>query len=282
MSLSNPLSMFDVKGKVALITGGARTKGQGAAEGRLFASRGATVVLTDVLDEEGERTAGEIENAEYAHLDVASESEWDAVLADVVARHGRLDVVVNNAGIARMGQLVNTTLDDWNLTLAINQTGVFLGMKYGTAAIRKTGGPGSVVNLSSIYSNFPVVGAGVYGATKAAVNFLSDSLRVESQGRIKVTVVKPTGVPATGLGAGIINPAAVIGILGQNAPSYMQLREALQNSELPIENTDVNSIEYYALEPEYLADQIIAVINQPWGVNISEITVRASGDAYIL
>ena len=88
--------------------------------------------------------------------------------------------------------------------------------------------------------------------------------------------------PATGLGAGIINPAAVIGILGQNAPGYMQQREAMQNGELPVEYTDVNSIEYYALEPDYLADQIVAVINQPWGVNISEITVRASGDTYIL
>ncbi len=159
----------ELAGKVALITGGARTKGQGAAEGRLFASRGATVVLTDVLDEEGERTAGEIENAEYAHLDVASESEWDAVVADVVARHGRLDVVVNNAGIARMGQLVNTTLDDWNLTLAINQTGVFLGMRAGARAMIEAGNGGSIINISSVAGMVGLFGSSAYGASKWAV-----------------------------------------------------------------------------------------------------------------
>ena len=81
-------------------------------------------------------------------------------------------------------------------------------------------GRGHIVNLSSIYGNFPVVGAGVYGATKAAVNFLSESLRMESRGKIKVTIVKPTGVPGTGLAGGIVNQAAIVGILGQNMPSY--------------------------------------------------------------
>ncbi len=143
-------------------------------------------------------------------------------------------------------------------------------------------GRGHIVNLSSIYGNFPVVGAGVYGATKAAVNFLSESLRMESQGKIKVTIVKPTGVPGTGLGSGIVNQAAIVGILGHNAPRYLQTMQAHAAGELPPEFSDSNHIEYYALEPQFLADQIVYAINQPWGVSIGDITVRASGDGYIL
>ena len=120
------------------------------------------------------------------------------------------------------------------------------------------------------------------GASKAAVNFLSESLRGESQGRIKVTNVRPTGVPATGLGSGIVNQTAVVGILGQNAPAYLQQMLAHQTGELPAQCSDVDNMEYFALEPEYLADQIVYAINQPWGVSIGDITVRASGDGYIL
>ena len=143
-------------------------------------------------------------------------------------------------------------------------------------------GRGHVVNLSSIYSNFPVAGAAVYGASKAAVNFLSEALRVESQGKIKVTNVRPTGVPATGLASAVVNQQAIIGILGQNAPTYLQQMQAHMAGELPPEATDVENIEYYALAPEYLAEQIVYAINQPWGVSIGDITVRASGDGYIL
>ena len=182
----------ELAGKVALITGGARTKGQGAAEGRLFASRGATVVLADVLDEEGERTAGEIERAEYAHLDVTSEQEWDDVVADVMGRHGRLDVLVNNAGIALMGQLVNTTVDDWNLTMAVNQTGVFLGMRAGARAMIEAGDGGAIVNISSVAGMEGLFGSTAYGASKWAVRGMT-KVAAKELGRhgIRVNSVHP-------------------------------------------------------------------------------------------
>jgi NADP-dependent 3-hydroxy acid dehydrogenase YdfG len=139
-----------------------------------------------------------------------------------------------------------------------------------------------VINISSIYGNYPTAGAAVYGATKAAVVFLSESLRMESQGKIKVTTIRPTGVPATGLGTGIVNPEAVSGLLGANMGAYMSKFEAAQAGQLPATMLDKNEIEYFALDPDSLADQIVYTINQPWGVAITDMTVRASGDAYII
>ncbi len=182
----------ELEGKVALITGGARAKGQGAAEGRLFASRGATVVLTDVLDEEGERTAGGIQGADYVHLDVTSEQEWDDVVADVIARHGGLDVLINNAGIARVGQLVNTTAEDWDLTLAINQTGVFFGMRAAARAMISAGDGGAIVNISSVAGLEGLFGSTAYGASKWAVRGMT-KIAAKELGRhgIRVNSIHP-------------------------------------------------------------------------------------------
>ncbi len=132
------------------------------------------------------------------------------------------------------------------------------------------------------YGNFPVGGAGIYGATEAAVNFLSESRRAESQGRIKVTTIKPTGVPGTGLGGDIVNPAAIVGILGQNAQPYLATMRAMAAGELGADRTDPDSIGYCARGTAYIAYAVIHAIAQPWGVSIGDITVRASGDGYIL
>jgi 3alpha(or 20beta)-hydroxysteroid dehydrogenase len=159
--------MGQLDGKVALITGGAR--GQGAAEGELFAAEGATVVLADVLDEQGEQTAGSIPGADYRHLDVTSEAEWDRVVADVVARHGRLDALVNNAGIVTGHKLVNVPLEEWERTIAVNQTGVFLGMRAGARAMLDAGNGGSIINTSSVAGLVGIFGSTSYSATKWAV-----------------------------------------------------------------------------------------------------------------
>jgi NADP-dependent 3-hydroxy acid dehydrogenase YdfG len=191
--------------------------------------------------------------------------------------------MVNNAGIMPLAFYRDhaEALSAWGKCIDINIKGVL----HGIVAVHDqmiAQGEGHVINLSSIYSNFPVAGAAVYGASKAAVNFLSEALRVESQGQIKVTNVRPTGVPATNLGTGIVNPEAIVGILGQNAPGYLQQMGAAAAGELPIEQLEAGNIEYYALAPEHLSEQILYAINQPMGVSISDVTVRASGDGYIL
>ncbi|MFV0257335.1 MAG: SDR family NAD(P)-dependent oxidoreductase [Acidimicrobiales bacterium] len=158
--------MGELDGRVALVTGGAR--GQGAAEARIFSEAGARVVVTDVLDEQGEETAGKL-GGDYHHLDVSSEQEWATVVADVVGRHGRLDILMNNAGIFQPARLMNTPTELWDRMVAVNQTGVFLGMRTAGQAMIDAGNGGSIINTSSVAGLDGVFGATAYGATKWAV-----------------------------------------------------------------------------------------------------------------
>lgn len=160
-----------LEGKVALITGGAR--GQGEAEGRLFVAEGATVVLADVRDDEGRAAAEAIgQAASYVSLDVRDAARWAEVVDGIVARHGRLDVLVNNAGIFPAGGLLDTTQAAFEQVVAINQTGVFLGMQ----AVAKTmirQRAGSIVNISSIAGMHGSPGFIGYSTTKWAVRGLT-------------------------------------------------------------------------------------------------------------
>ncbi|HEU4655985.1 MAG TPA: glucose 1-dehydrogenase [Capillimicrobium sp.] len=141
--------MTRLDGKVAVITGAALERGQGACEARLFAQEGATVVLTDVQDEAGRATAAAIgDRAEYVRLDVTDAAAWEEVVRGVVERHGRIDVLVNNAGIWHTGGLLETSPDEFRRVVEINQTGVFLGM-WAVAPLMRDQGSGSIVNISS-------------------------------------------------------------------------------------------------------------------------------------
>jgi NADP-dependent 3-hydroxy acid dehydrogenase YdfG len=271
--------------KVIVITGAA--SGFGRLVSSKVAALGAKVVGGD-LDAAGLAAAAAAIQAAGGVMatrvtDVTRYGDLQALAALALERFGRIDVMVNNAGTMPLAFYADhaRATAAWERCIDVNIKGVL----YGMLAVHDTmiaQGRGHIVNLSSIYGNFPVVGAGVYGASKAAVNVLSESLRMESQGRIKVTIVKPTGVPATNLSGGIVNPAAVVGILGHNMASYGAKMQALAAGQLPAADRDPDSITYVALEPDYLADQIVYAIDQPWGVSIGDITVRAAGDGYIL
>lgn len=186
--------------KVALVTGAA--SGMGAATARLFAREGArAVVVADMLDKEGEAVVAEIRKAggtaTYVHLDVTSEAGWQEAVGKTVAAHGGLNVLVNNAGISGSAaeDLYDTAL--WHKLMDINSTGVFLGMKYGIAAIRKTGGPGSVINLSSISG---IVGQAYihvgYNASKGAVRLITKAAAAQhGKEGIRVNSVHPGLMP---------------------------------------------------------------------------------------
>jgi NADP-dependent 3-hydroxy acid dehydrogenase YdfG len=248
---------------------------------------GARLVCADVDPETLAATVKEIQDSQGQAIgrqtDVTDAAQMAALAQAAVDRFGRIDVMINNAGVMPLAFYADHAAAAalWHRCIDINIKGVLNGvMAVHDQMIAQ--GQGHIVNISSIYGNFPVAGAGVYGATKAAVNFLSEALRVESQGRIKVTVIKPTGVPGTGLGAGIVNRAAIVGILGQNAASYLATMGAMASGGAGPGQADPGNIAYAALAPDYIADAVIHAIDQPWGVSLGDITIRASGDGYIL
>ncbi len=167
--------MGKLDGKVTVITGGAR--GQGAAEARLFAAEGAAVVVTDVLDADGAATAREC-GGTYLHHDVTSEARWGEVVTEVLRLHGRIDVLINNAGIFKVGTIANTTLEDYMRVINVNQVGVFLGMR-AVARPMMERGSGAIVNISSIAGMENSAGAVAYGASKWAVRGMTKSAAKE-------------------------------------------------------------------------------------------------------
>ena len=142
--------MGKLDGQVALISGGAR--GQGEAQARLFAREGAAVALGDVLEEDGQRVAESINDtggqAMFQKLDVTEASSWKSMVDETVAQFGRLDIVVNNAGIARVKLIEESSLEDYLEVIRINQLGVWLGMKAAIPALKEAGG-GCIINTSS-------------------------------------------------------------------------------------------------------------------------------------
>ncbi len=182
--------MGRLDGKIALITGGAR--GQGAAEAKLFAAEGATVRITDVLDDLGNETAASLGDAvSYRHHDVAAGDQWTRVTDELLAEFGRLDVLVNNAGIFQMGTLETTTLDDWDRMIAINQTGTFLGMQ-AAARPMKEQRSGSIINISSIAGLSGAAMAHSYAATKWAVRGMTKSAARElAEYQVRVNSIHP-------------------------------------------------------------------------------------------
>jgi len=186
--------MSTLEGKVALITGAAR--GQGAAEARLFAQRGAKVMLCDVLDTEGQAVAAEIgANAAYQRLDVTSESDWKKVVQATVDKFGKLNVLVNNAGIITpVKEIGDTSLSDYMKVINVNQVGVFLGMREVVAPMKKAGG-GSIVNISSIDGLIGMTGGTAYCASKFAVRGMTKVAALElGKYGIRVNSIHPGGI----------------------------------------------------------------------------------------
>lgn len=189
--------MTRLANKVALITGGAR--GLGASIARLFHAEGATVVIADMRSDEGGALASALgERAQYVTLDVTNESHWQTTLRDVQSRHGGLNVLINNAGIFRPKPLREITVEEYLLTIRINQLGCFLGMKH-VVDLMATAGGGSIVNVASTAGVEGIAGAIHYTASKHAVVGMTKAAALEL-GRlgIRVNVICP-GAMATPL-----------------------------------------------------------------------------------
>jgi NAD(P)-dependent dehydrogenase (short-subunit alcohol dehydrogenase family) len=190
--------MGRVSGKVALVTGAG--SGIGRAIASRMASEGATVLIADVNEQAAQSVAAEIASAggkaEPLPLDVTDEAAWQQATEGALVHYGRLDVLVNNAGVPFGGPVAEMSLAEWRRVLAVNLDGVFLGTKYGTRAMR-AGQGGSIVNVASVSGVKPFAGAAAYGAGKAAVRLLSKVAAVECQDArngVRVNVVTPGGV----------------------------------------------------------------------------------------
>jgi len=211
-----------VQGKIALVTGGA--SGIGRASALLLGREGATVVVTDVQDDGGRDCAAKIKqgggDAVYMRHDVANEEAWTSVIAEVRNRFGRLDVLVNNAGIAIAGPITEMTLADWRRQESINLDGVFLGTKHALPLMRASGG-GSIVNISSLAGLKGSANLAGYCATKGGVRLFTKAVAMECaalKDNVRVNSVHP-GIIETPIWLSIVpGVGGLPNVGGANAP----------------------------------------------------------------
>jgi 3alpha(or 20beta)-hydroxysteroid dehydrogenase len=192
MSSSDGKRTGRVAGKVALITGGAR--GQGANHARVLAQEGASVVIGDVLDEQGEKVAAALRDkglpVRYCHLDVTQPGEWDRAVALAEQAFGGLSVLVNNAGIFPSASLLDCSLDEWQQVLAVNQTGPFIGIQRTVPAMRRAGS-GSIINIISVAGTLATEIAIAYAVSKAALLMITRTAAVTLAPSVRVNSITP-------------------------------------------------------------------------------------------
>lgn len=200
-------------GKTALISGAANgvqgeTMGFGGASAWLFAREGAKVVLGDIDDGPGLKTAAQIResggDAMFVHLDVTSEQDWTRAVRTTVSSFGRLDILINNAGIPGADDMERSTAETWDAHMAVNAKGVFLGTRHAVPEMRQAGG-GSIVNISSFYGIVGSPGSPSYSASKGAVRMFTKSAAIQyARDGIRVNSVHP-GPCLTPMGRGVLS-----------------------------------------------------------------------------
>ncbi len=212
--------MARLDGKVALISGGAR--GQGAVEAQMFAAEGAKVVIGDILDDAGKQTEAQLRElgyeCTYVHLDVTSESDWAAAVQAAVDAYGKLDILLNNAGILIRKNIEDTSAGEWDRIFAVNAKGVFLGTKAALPAMRENGG-GSIINISSTAGLVGSPnGSASYTATKGAVRLFTKSTAIQHAAEgIRCNSIHP-GPIETDMIADTLNDPANLALRMQRLP----------------------------------------------------------------
>ena len=279
---SNYIQKNYVEGKVIIITGA--SSGFGKLTAKRAAEMGGKIVLAARSEEKLKETVAEIKaaggEASYIVTDVAKKDDVFAMAKFAVDTYGRIDVLVNNAGTMPLAFFSEheQALDKWEQCIDISIKGTIFGISAVYDQMIKQG-QGQVINVSSIYANFPVAGAGGYQVAKMGGQYLAESLRSECQGKIKVTTIKPTGFMKTNLSSSVVDQMAMM-------PAVAGPLEILSNwvEEAPLRPDfhDINSMTYNDPDPQVLADNIIYAINQPWGVSIGDLTVRASGESFVI
>jgi NAD(P)-dependent dehydrogenase (short-subunit alcohol dehydrogenase family) len=246
-SKSTTAVTFGLQGRVVLITGAAQGIGEACAQ--RFAREGAQVVIADVADERGQALAAEL-TARYVHCDVGDKAQVDALVADVVQAHGRLDVLVNNAGIFRAADFLDVTEEDFDAVLRVNLKGAFLVAQAAARAMVQSGG-GSIVNMSSVNSVLAIPSIASYNVSKGGINQLTRAmaLALADQG-VRVNAVGP-GTIATELAAQAV-------LTSEDARNKIMMRTPLKRLGEPREIADV--VAFLASDASsYITGEIIMV-----------------------
>lgn len=272
-----------VEGKVVVVTG------SGFGFGRIVCQKvarmGGFPVVSDIDEARMKETVRLIQEEGYKAVgtvcDVRNLEDCKNLVKLAVDTYGKVDVFVNNAGIMPSANWSEheIALAAWDRSIDINLRGTM----YGTIAVYDqmiAQGYGHVVCISSIAGNAGYVGGGVYSATKIGVRYLARSLRREAHGKIKVSIVNPTGVPDTDLLSTVVSDESDMQIYGTNREEFLRIDEEMRKGTADPAYSDRNSIKYMNLDADSLTDNIIYCINQPWGVLIDEITVRTSNDLF--
>ena len=231
-----------VEGKVCLVTGGASNPGLGHAIAHKLASEGASVIVTDVDGEGAERTAAEINaqggQAQAWAQDVTDEALWDETISRIRAEYGKLDALINNAGIAVLKTLPELTLADYNRQLLVNMTSVFLGTQKAVALMRETGVKGSIINMSSVAALVGVPACSAYAAAKGGV--------------IGFTKTVASETTAEGIRCNTIHP----GLIDTN----MQRQSSVDNPEEYVKLNDAVPMGYMG-PPHSIADAALFLVS---------------------
>ncbi len=263
-----------IQGKVIVITGA--SSGFGKETAKKAAELGGKVVLAARRDYLLKNIAQEIREAggevAYIKTDVRQKEQVKAMIQFAVDTYGAVDVLVNDAGTMPLAWFSEheQAMEAWEQSIATAINGTLYGISAVYDQMIKQG-HGHIVNISSIFGNTACAGGGVYNITKAAVRMIGDSLRIEARGKIKVTNIKPPSVAATGLVATEVDyNAGLNGVYGKIIDAFTQLGTPGLD--------DPESIKCFDFGPSIMADNIIYAINQPWGVDISELTIRATNE----
>lgn len=185
--------MDRLKNKIAIITGG--SMGIGFASAKLFISEGAKVVITARNEEQGKQAANELgSNALFVQQDVANEDDWKRVIKTTIDRFGKVNIIVNNAGVGIFADAENITNDIWNKTIAINLTGTMYGIHYGINAMKDNGESNSIINVSSIEGLIGDPDLFAYNASKGGVRMMTKSAALDAARKgyqIRINSVHP-------------------------------------------------------------------------------------------
>ena len=228
MTASSTAIRFGLQGRVAIVTGG--SQGIGEACARRFAQEGAQVVIADLADERGRALAAELQ-ARYVHCDVGDKAQVDALVAEVMQAHGRIDVLVNNAGIFRAADFLDVTEEDFDAVLRVNLKGSFLVAQAGGREMARAG-RGSIVNMSSVNSVLAIPNIASYNVSKGGINQLTRAMALALADRgVRVNAVGP-GTIATELAAKAV-------LTSEEAKNKIMMRTPLKRLGEPSEIADV-------------------------------------------